>query len=208
MYFLYWIDNHQDTFNYLDKFNVFNKERIAKHLAKHEKLLLVKPKNAEQEKEIKKYFEFASAYAQRTPLTKRPSHAPQWTVEMFDTLLGRFKIPFKIFKHEAEVKDFANDKKSTKTKSKNATITPKKAPTIKKSSVKSVKITKKEGKTMAKRKTRKRKLSGNALKQTAYARIKSGSMKLVKKRGKNINTRYEKPVRKGVYIYRLKPRKK
>ena len=91
---------------------------------------------------------------------------------------------------------------------KNATITPKKAPTIKKSSVKSVKITKKETKTMAKRKTRKRKLSGNALKQTAYARLKSGLMKLVRKRGKNVNTRYAGRVSKGVYTYKLKARKK
>ena len=207
MYFLYWIDNHQDTFNYLDKFNVFNKERIAKHLIKHEKLLLIKPKNAEQEKAFKERFETVNNYAKKKPLTKR-GFQHQWVVTMLDLMEESFKIPFKIFKHEAEVKDFANDKKSTKTKPNNATITPKKAPTIKKSSVKSVKITKKEGKTMAKRKTRKRKLSGNALKQTAYSRLKSGLMKLVRRRGKNVNTRYAGRVSKGVYTYKLKARKK
>ena len=207
MYFLYWIDNHQDTFNYLDKFSVFNKERISKHLVKHEKLLLVKPKNAEQEKLFIERFEWVNNYAKKKPLTKR-GYQLQWVVIALNVMQENFKIPFKTFKHEAEVKDFANDKKTTKTKPKNATITPKKTPTIKKSSVKSVKITKKEGKTMAKRKTRKRKLSGNALKQTAYSKLKSGLMKLVRKRGKNVNTRYAGRVSKGVYTYKLKGRKK
>ena len=204
MYFLFYIDNHHDSINFLSKFSVFNKEKIVKHFFKHEKLLLIKA-DSEQQKIFEYAFKILNDNAEKYPLTKRG-----WNREYISIVLDKIKkdgIPFKIFKHEAEVKDFANDKKSTKTKPKNATITPKKAPTIKKSSVKSVKITKKEGKTMAKRKTRK-KLSGNALKQTTYSRLKSGLMKLVRRRGKNVNTRYAGRVSKGVYTYKLKARKK
>lgn len=204
MYFLFYIDNHHDSINFLSKFSVFNKEKIVKHFFKHEKLLLIKA-DSEQQKIFEYAFKILNDNAEKYPLTKRG-----WNREYISIVLDKIQkdgIPFKVFKHEAEVKDFANDKKSTKTKPKNATITPKKAPTIKKSSVKSVKITKKEGKTMAKRKTRK-KLSGNALKQTAYSRLKSGLMKLVRRRGKNINTRYAGRVSKGVYTYKLKGRKK
>lgn len=62
--------------------------------------------------------------------------------------------------------------------------------------------------------TKKRKLSGNALKQKAYALIKKGAAKLVaaKGRGKSKNTRYSKSKsakrRVGVYVYELKARKK
>lgn len=66
---------------------------------------------------------------------------------------------------------------------------------------------------MAKKST-KRKLSGNALKQKAYSLIKKGAARLVanKGHGKSVNTRYDKeksrkkPV--GVYVYVLKSRKK
>ena len=201
MYFLFYIDNHHDSINFLSKFSVFNKEKIAKHFFKHEKLLLIKA-NAEQQKIFEYAFKVLNDNAEKYPLTKRG-----WDRQYADFVLDRIQkdgIPFKIFKHEAEVKDFANDKKTTKIKPKNATITPKKAPTIKKSSVKSVKTTTKEGKTMAKRKTR----NGNALKQTAYSNLKSGLMKLVRRRGKNVNTRYAGRVSKGVYTYKLKGRKK
>lgn len=67
---------------------------------------------------------------------------------------------------------------------------------------------------MAKSTKKRKKISGNALKQKAYALIKNGAAKLVatKGRGKSKNTRYSKsksrkePV--GVYVYELKPRKK
>lgn len=53
---------------------------------------------------------------------------------------------------------------------------------------------------------KRKKLSGNALKQKAYALLKKGSAKLVRRRGKSYNTRYSKKARKGVYIYVLKDR--
>lgn len=59
---------------------------------------------------------------------------------------------------------------------------------------------------MAKKTTKKRKLSGNALKQKAYALLKKGSAKLVRRRGKSYNTRYKCKKSKGVYIYVLKDR--
>lgn len=63
---------------------------------------------------------------------------------------------------------------------------------------------------MAKSTKKRKKLSGNALKQKAYALIKKGAAKLVaaKGRGKSKNTRYAGKKRVGVYIYKLKTRKK
>ena len=53
----------------------------------------------------------------------------------------------------------------------------------------------------------KRKVAGNALKQTAYALLKKGAVKLVKRRGKPKNTRYVGKISVGVYKYALKTRK-
>lgn len=67
---------------------------------------------------------------------------------------------------------------------------------------------------MAKSTKKRKKLSGNALKQKAYALLKNGTAKLVyaKGKGRSINTRYSKEksrkMPKYVYVYELKPRKK
>ena len=203
MYFLFYIDNHHDSINFLSKFSVFNKEKIAKHFFKHEKLLLIKA-NAEQQKIFEYAFKVLNDNAEKYPLTKRG-----WNRQYADFVLDRIQkdgIPFKIFKHEAEVKDFANDKKSTKTKPKNATI--------------SKKTTKKEGKTMATwkqvtarnlAKARRKKRQSKALSSKGLTGTLTRVKKLLFGKGRIrstskqvTNTRYVGRIAKGKYIYRVK----